>query len=376
MYIHELPNWTDFRWDGSRIALLVDEVCHKQGRLIGSLSAVGFDGQLMAMADNLANDVIHSSEIEGIQLNADSVRSSIARRLGIESVRAVAPSRYVDSVVAVMLDAVQNYDKPLTHEKLWAWQASFFPAGVSEGYAVETGKYRTHAEHIVSGMFGREKVHYEAPAPARVPQEMARFLAWFNDEPPMPSVVRSAIAHFWFVSIHPFEDGNGRLARILSDMLLAKGDKSKLRFYNISSAINRDKRHYYRLLEQSQRGDGDLTDWIEWYARTLIAALDESIRTVDRILQKSLFWQSASATAINQRQRQMLNLFLDGYQAKITAKNWASLAKCSRDTATRDLNDLVAKHILREEVPGAKRPAFLIIYPDDGPGQPDDGPGL
>lgn len=366
MYIHERDNWTAFRWDATGLTALLEEVNRKQGLLYGRLASLGFDSKLKAMAENLTYDVVYSSEIEGIRLNVDEVRSSIARKLGIENIKQTAPSHYIDSVVAVMLDAVNHYGQLLTKEKICAWQAAFFPTGFSEGSQIEVGQYRTNEEHIVSGMFGREKIHYVAPSPGRVDEEMADFLDWFNNHDNINSVIRSAIAHFWFVSIHPFEDGNGRLARILSDMLLARADKSEFRFYNISSQINKDKKRYYDILEKAQHGDGDITEWICWYANTLSLALDEAENIVSTILNKSFFWQKASSIPLSQRQTDMLNLFLDGYEAKITSKTWASLAKCSKDTAIRDIQDLVDKEILREDIPGAKRPSYSIIYdPED-----------
>lgn len=366
MYIHERDNWTAFRWNASELTAILEEVNRKQGVLYGRLASLGFDSKLKAMAENLTYDVVYSSEIEGIRLNVDEVRSSIARKLNIKNIKQTAPSHYIDSVVAVMLDAINHYDRLLTKEKLCAWQAAFFPTGFSEGSPIEVGQYRTNEEHVVSGMFGREKIHYIAPSPERVDKEMARFIDWFNSQEKVNSVIRSAIAQFWFVSIHPFEDGNGRLARILSDMLLARADKSEFRFYNISSQINKDKSHYYDILERTQRGDGDITEWILWYANTLSLALDEAESIVSAVLNKSFFWQKASSVPLSQRQTDMLNLFLDGYEAKITSKTWASLAKCSKDTAIRDIRDLVEKEILREDIPGAKRPSYSIIYdPED-----------
>ena len=362
MYIHERNNWTAFKWDASALTAILENVNRKQGLLYGRLASLGFDNKLKAMAENLTYDVVYSSEIEGIRLNVDEVRSSIARKLGIENVKQTAPSHYVDSVVAVMLEAVSYYDQPLTKDKLCAWQAAFFPTGYSEGSQIEVGRYRTNDEHIVSGMFGREKVHYIAPVPERVEGEMAMFLDWFNKDENISSVIRSAVAHLWFVSIHPFEDGNGRLARILSDMLLARADKSEFRFYNISSQINKDKNHYYAILEKTQRGDGNITEWLSWYANTLSIALDEAENVVSTILNKSIFWQKASTVSLSQRQTDILNLFLDGYEAKIMSKTWASLGKCSKDTAIRDIQDLVAKGILREDIPGAKRPSYSIVY--------------
>ena len=362
MYIHERFDWTNFRWDTSQVSLLQEVVFRKQGLLYGRLGALGFDSKLRAMAENLTHDVVYSSEIEGIKLNVDQVRSSIAKRLGIENVKYTAPSHYIDSVVSVMLDAVQHYDQPLNKEKICAWQAAFFPTGFSEGNQIEIGQYRTNEEHIVSGMFGREKIHYIAPSPDRVEEEMQKFLTWFNKEESVSSVIRSAIAHFWFVSIHPFEDGNGRLARILSDMLLARGEKSEFRFYNVSSQINKDKKHYYDILERMQHGDSDITEWLVWYMQKLVDALDEAETIVTTILNKSFFWQKASSVPMTERQTQVLNLFLDGYEAKITSKTWASLANCSKDTAIRDIQDLVDKNILIEDIPGAKRPSYSIVY--------------
>ena len=331
MYIHERYNWTNFRWDESQVSLLQEVVCRKQGMLYGRLSSLGFDSKLRAMAENLTFDVVFSSEIEGIRLNVDQVRSSIARKLGIKNVKYTAPSHYVDSVVGVMLEAVQNYDQPLSKEKLCAWQSAFFPVGI-------------------------------APSPERVEAEMQKFLNWFDTDQSVSSIIRSAVAHFWFVSIHPFEDGNGRLARILSDMLLARGEKSEFRFYNVSSQINKDKNHYYDILERMQHGDGDITEWLVWYMQKLVEALDEAETIVSTILNKSFFWQKASSIPMTERQTQMLNLFLDGYESKITSKTWATLAKCSKDTAIRDIQDLLDKNILVEDIPGAKRPSYSIVY--------------
>lgn len=362
MYIHELDNWTDFRWDNDSVALLLDEVTREQGRLYGRLDRLGFDSQMYAVAENLTRDVLFSSEIEGVRLNEEEVRSSIARRLGIESVKRKSSSRYIDAVVSVMLDAMEHYDYPLTKQKLCAWQSAFFSMGYSNGAEIEVGRYRTHEEHIVSGFLGRERVHYVAPSPDRVEDEMTKFIHWFNSASTQPSVIRSAIAHFWFVSIHPFEDGNGRLARILGDILLARGDKSRFRFYNVSSEINLDKNHYYNVLEQMQRGDGDITPWIEWYLRTLLASIKDASATVSVILNKSLFWMRMGGVSLSERQRMVLNMFLDGYEAKMTSKKWAELAHCSTDTANRDLQDLVRKGLIVEDIPGAKRPSYSVNY--------------
>ncbi len=366
MYIHERDNWTQFRWEEAKVSRLLEIVGRKQGLLYGRLSDIGLDNKLKAMTESLTLEVVHSSEIEGVNLNIDEVRSSIARKLGIENVKYTAPSHYVDSVVSVMLDAIHHYNVPLTKQMLCRWQAAFFPSGISDGSSIEIGRYRTHEEHIVSGMFGRERIHYIAPSPDRLEEEMSLFLDWFNSEMTTSTVIASAIAHLWFVSIHPFEDGNGRLARILSDMILAKGDESELRFYNISVQINKDKNHYYDILEKVQHGDGDITDWLLWYTNTLIASLDDAYAKVCTVLNKSLFWKAHSELTISDRQSKILNLFLDGYEAKITSKNWAALAKCSKDTAIRDIQDLLDKNILKTDIPGAKRPSYSIVYnPED-----------
>ena len=362
MYIHELENWTDFRWDDKEIALLLDEVTREQGKLYGRLSGLGFESQLQATTENLTRDIVYSSEIEGISLNANEVRSSIARRLGMEHVEQTAVSHYIDGVVTVMIEAMEHYDQPLSKEKLCAWQSAFFPTGFSGGARIEVGQYRTHEEHIVSGYLGRERIHYIAPAPSRVEEEMRRFIDWFNAEKPLSPVICSAIVHLWFVSIHPFEDGNGRLARILADIYLARGDKSRFRFYNISSEINRSKNQYYDILERTQHGDGDITGWLTWYLQTLLRAIQEANTLVSTVLNKSYFWLHAAHVPLSERQTLTLNRFLDGYEAKITTKSWADLNKCSKDTANRDIQDLVQKGLLREDIPGAKRPSYSICY--------------
>lgn len=366
MYIHERENWTDFHWENSAIDTLTELASRKIGLLYGRLNNLGFDNKLQAMAENLTHDVVQSSEIEGVSLNTEEVRSSIARHLGIDNVKYTAPSHYVESVVKVMLDAVEHYMQPLTKETLCRWQSAFFPTGYSDGFPVEVGCYRTHEEHIVSGIFGRERIHYIAPAPQLVENEMTKFIQWFNQPPSTSSIVQSGIAHLWLVSIHPFEDGNGRLARILSDILLAKSDKNEFRFYNISAEINRNKKQYYNILEQTQHGNGDITAWLTWYIKTLIASVEEAETSVNSILNKSFFWQRNASVIMTDRQTQVINLFLDGYEAKITSKTWAALGNCSKDTAIRDIQDLVTKGVLREEIPGAKRPCYAIVYdPED-----------
>lgn len=363
MYIHEYKNWTDFRWDSNELLLLLENIYREQGRLLGRLTDVGYDNQLKSMVENMTTDIVYSSEIEGIKLNIDEVRSSIARHLGLDIKDSISSSHYVDGVVAVTLEAIQNYGKDLTAQKLCQWQAAFFPTGRSSGIPIETGVYRTNEEHIVSGSFGRERIHYIAPSPERVPEEMDKFLGWFNaSDSQLPSVIRSAIAHFWFVSIHPFEDGNGRLGRILGDMMIAKGDKNKMRFYNLSSVINKDKRHYYEILERTQRGNGDITSWLKWYLGITLKAIQEANQLISTVLNKTIFWRKTGEKVLNERQINTLNLFLDGYEAKITSKTWANINKCSKDTAIRDIDYLVKERILIMDIPNAKRPSYSINY--------------
>ena len=366
MYIHEYDNWPNFRWDNKQIALLLDKASRAQGLLYGRLSNLGFDDKLKAIAENLTFDIVQSSEIEGIHLNREDVRSSIARRLGIDSIKqSNVSSHYIDGIVNVMVDAMEHYDRKLTKQNLCAWQSAFFPTGFSGGSKIEVGCYRTHEEHIVSGYLGRERIHYVAPSPQRVEEEMTRFINWFNDAPDESYIIRSAIAHLWFVSIHPFEDGNGRLSRILSDIILARGDQSQLRFYNISTAINKDKRHYYSILERVQHGDGEITEWLVWFLKILISSIDDANAIVSAVLNKSLFWIKAAGIVLNKREVDTLNKFLDGYEAKITTKSWAALNKCSKDTAIRDIKDLIEKGILHEDNPGAKRPSYSIYINED-----------
>lgn len=361
MYIHEKPNWTDFYWSKDEVTPLVDKVRIAQGKLYGRLFGLGFDKQLAKVADNLSADIVRSSEIEGIELNMDEVRSSVATRLGIESDSSIAFSHGIEAVVEVMLSAMEHYNEPITDEILFGWQAAFFQDRYSNGNRIEIGKYRTCEEQVVSGILGRQKVHYEAPKPERVPAEMKKFIDWFNGFDNNSWVVRAAIAHFWFVSIHPFEDGNGRLARLLADMQLARGEESNLRFYNMSSQINKDRKEYYKLLEQTQNGNGDITQWLVWFINTLMLSLNDAEMTLDLVMKKTLFWNRFADKPVTEREKKVLNIYLNGYEGKISSKNWASLAKCSSDTANRDLQDLCQKGLLACDDETAKRRTYHLV---------------
>ncbi len=342
MFIHEQDNWTDFRWDAEDIDALKLKAMHRLGYLAGRMAAIGFDSQLAATVEAVTNDVVASSEIEGIRLDTDEVRSSVARKFGVSVKNSKDPTHYVDGIVEMMLDATHNGNKPLTEERLFGWHQALFPNRTS----ITVGAYRTEEMSVVSGMFGRERIHYRAPSPDRVPLEMSRFLEWLNNPVNASSIQKSAIAHLWFVSIHPFDDGNGRIGRAISDMVLAALDGDGMRFYSLSRQILKDKKHYYKVLERTQRGDGDITEWLTWYFNAFISAVDDSDAMLSLVLRKSAFWHAHSQASISDRQRMVLNTYLDGYDAKLTAKNWEKITGVSRDTALRDIDSLVRQGIL------------------------------
>lgn len=346
MFIHEIENWTSFHWDAVRLSEIIGRASKAIGFLTGRLSTVGFDNQMIATVEAVTHDVVSSSEIEGIALNTAEVRSSVARKLGVIIPNTKEPTHYIDGIVEMMLDAVMNYDVPLTHQRLFGWHAALFPFGKSGYSDIMVGEYRKEAMEVVSGTFGRERIHYRAPEPERVMKEMNHFLAWINDKNSTPSLIKSAIAHLWFICIHPFDDGNGRMARAISDMILSQVDCSKLRFFSMSMQISREKKEYYRILERTQRGSTDITEWLEWYLSCLERAAMESNAMLSGILNKAIFWKTHSEVTITERQKAILNIYLDGYEGKLTAKNWSKLAEISLDTACRDLKSLVSKGIL------------------------------
>jgi len=358
MFIHECDNWTQFRWNQDAIDALHLQAMHRLGYLAGRMAAIGFDSQLAATVEAVTNDVVASSEIEGVRLDTDEVRSSVARKFGVSVKDSKDPTHYVEGIVEMMLDATHNHDKALTDKRLMDWHSALFPNKSS----ITVGAYRTDEMSVVSGTFGRERIHYRAPAPERVPQEMTRFLTWLNNPCNAPSILKSAIAHLWFVSIHPFDDGNGRIGRAISDMILAALDGDGLHFYSLSSQILKDKNHYYKVLERTQRGDGDITEWLEWYFGALIDAVDDSNAMLSTVLRKAAFWNNHAQASISERQRMVLNKYLDGYDAKLTAKNWEKIAGVSKDTALRDIAALVKQGILTA-TPGRVRDiSYSINY--------------
>ena len=328
-----------------------------QGRLIGKMESLGFELRNEALLDTLTLDVLKSSEIEGEYLNPDQVRSSIARRLGMEIAGSVESDRDVDGVVEMMLDATQNCFRPLTTERLFDWHAALFPTGRSGMYKITVGDWRkdtTGPMQVVSGALGKEKVHFQAPDAAIVENEMNLFLDWFNNDSRIDLVLKAAIAHLWFVTIHPFEDGNGRITRALTDMLLAQSDKSNQRFYSMSAQIRIERREYYEILEKTQKGNLDITGWIKWFLNRLIDAVKSTDTVLSRVLFKADFWLKHTNAYINERQKKLLNRLIEDFDGKLTSSKWAKIAKCSKDTAIRDINDLIEKNILQKEAAGGR----------------------
>ncbi len=354
MYLHQKKNWIDFRWDNDKLLALLGNVRHLQGRLLGQMESLGFRLQEEAILTTLTLDVLKSSEIEGELLNKEQVRSSIARRLGLEVSGLVDSSRNVDGVVEMMLDATQRYTLPLTDNRLFGWHAALFPTGHSGMYKIEVAKYRSGEMQVVSCPMGKEKVHYEAPKGELVTVEMTKFLKWFNNGSQTDPVIKAAIAHFWFVTVHPFDDGNGRIARAIADMQLARSDNSSQRFYSMSNQILAERKKYYEVLEITQRGNSDITVWLEWFLSCLERALVNSEETLKVVLVKAKFWEQHQQANLNDRQRLMINKLLDGFDGKLTSSKWGKITKTSPDTALRDIQDLINKGILRKEAQGGR----------------------
>lgn len=341
---------------------LLSETRNLQGRLLGKMETLGFKLRNEALLDTLTLDVIKTSEIEGEFLNPDQVRSSLARRLGIEISGAIESDRNVDGVVEMMLDATQNCFAPLTAERLFDWHAALFPTGRSGMHKITVADWRKDDSgpmQVVSGAMGKEKVHFQAPDSVVLENEMAQFIDWFN-HCEMDLVIKAAVAHLWFVTIHPFDDGNGRITRALTDMLLARSDNSNQRFYSMSAQIRVERKQYYEMLEKTQKGSLDITHWIVWFLSCLIHALKSTESVLTRVLFKAEFWQKHMNTAVNERQRKMLNKVMDGFEGKLTSVKWAKIAKCSKDTAVRDINDLIDKGILVKESAGGRSTSYEL----------------
>jgi Fic family protein len=370
-YIHNLPDWPHFRWDRERLAGKLAVVRHEQGRLLGRMESLGFPLRQQAVLDTLTADVLKSSEIEGENLDLEMVRSSIARRMGIDIGGLKAVDRDVEGVVEMMLDATGNYSQPLTQDRLFAWHSSLFPFGRAGMRRIETGRWRTDSDgpmQVVSGPIGHERVHFEAPAAARLDAEMQVFLVWFNAIGNEDWVMKAALGHLWFVTIHPFEDGNGRIARAISDMALARSENSSQRFYSMSAQIRRERAAYYGGLEQTQKGTMDVTERLDWFLDCLGKAIEGAQTALSGVLARSRFWESMATVNLKERQRLVLHRLLDNFEGKLTTSKWAKLAKCSQDTAMRDILSLVERGVLVRGPEGGRSTSYsLVLLPQPSP---------
>lgn len=364
-YIHSHRNWPAFTWDDAALSAALGEVRYIQGKIRGRMQSLGFRERTDAVLKTLTEDVLKTSEIEGETLNTEQVRSSIARRLGLEIAGLVPSDRHVDGMVEMALDATQNFDCPLTEDRLFGWQSSLFPAGRSGMFKIVTGHWRDNEKgpmQVVSGAMGKEVVHFEAPDASRLEKEMHLFLSWFNSEQPTDPVIKSGIAHFWFVTIHPFDDGNGRIARAIADMQLARAENTAQRYYSMSSQITKRRNEYYQILEKSQKGDLDITAWLGWYLSCLKSAAEETETTLSSVLHRVDFWDKHASTALNVRQRTMVERMQENFFGNLSSSKWAKMTKCSQDTATRDINDLVEKGILKKSGSGGRSTRYELIW--------------
>ncbi len=363
MYIYQNTNWPNFIWDNKSLLVPISKVRNLQGKLIGRMEAIGFSLREEAMLETLALDIVKSNEIEGEILNSYQVRSSIARRLGMDISGLIQSDRYVDGIVEMMLDATQNYKQPLTKERLYNWHAALFPTGRKGMHKITVADWRKDKNgpmQIVSGAIGKEKVHYQALPSGLVNDEMSRFIKWFNGKTVIEPVIKSGIAHLWFVTIHPFDDGNGRIARAIADMQLARTDMTTQRFYSMSAHIERQKKAYYDILEKTQKGSMNITGWLQWYCECLISALEATYKILAKVLRKAKFWEQHATTIINERQKLMVNKLLDNFFGKLNTSKWAKITKCSQDTALRDIQDLIEKGILVKESGGGRSTSYSL----------------
>jgi len=367
MYIHKQKDWPNFTWNQEALSSRLAEVRHRQGRLVGRMEGLGFVARSEAVLTTLTLDVLKSSEIEGENLNADQVRSSIARRLGIDIAGAIPAGRNVEGVVEMMLDATQHFNMPLTEDRLFNWHASLFSNDFGGIHPILVGAWRddsTGPMQVISGPISREKVHFEAPAAHRLAHEMSAFLAWANREDATDPVLKAALAHLWFVTIHPFDDGNGRIARAIADWALARSEGSTQRFYSMSSQIRIERRGYYDILERTQKSTLDITAWMAWFLDCLDRAITGTETTLGAVFRKATFWEKSAAKAINERQKKLLNQLLDGFEGKLTSTKWAVIAKCSQDTAQRDIQGLIDQGILIKDAAGGRSTSYSLIDAD------------
>lgn len=365
-YIHEQPGWPKFLWDGDTLANPLGGVRHRQGLLLGRMESLGFDLRTVASLKVLTSDVVKSSAIEGEDLDPDEVRSSIARRLGLDVAGLPRAGREVEGVVEMMLDATQRFEEPLSAERLFGWHAALFPTGRSGMRRITVGAWRPGEAgpmRVVSGPIGRERVHFEAPGADRLGSEMGAFLDWFNGSRGMDPVLKAGVAHFWFVTVHPFEDGNGRVARAIADMALARADGTRERFYSMSSQIEAERKEYYLRLESAQRGGLDITPWLGWFLGCLDRAIEGAGATLSGVLSKARLWQRVNQRPVNDRQRLVINRMLDGFRGFLTTSKYAKLAKCSTDTALRDIRELLERGVLVQNPGGGRSTSYRLADP-------------
>ncbi|MGB0523379.1 MAG: Fic family protein [Flammeovirgaceae bacterium] len=363
-YIHEQDDWPQFIWQDSLLQKLLGEVRNLQGKTVGKMESLGFDLRDEASLETLTMDVVKTSEIEGELLDKQAVRSSIAQRLGLEVAGLVATSRDVDGVVEMMLDATQKAFQPLTEERLFGWHNCLFPTGRSGMYKIVVSQWRDDATgpmQVISGAVGKERVHFEAPSADRVAEEMRTFIEWVNREDTFDPVLKAGVAHFWFLTIHPFEDGNGRIARALTDMLLARADGISQRFYSMSTQIRIERKGYYAILEKTQKGQLDITDWLCWFLECLKQALLAADEIVEKVLFKHRFWTKYAQESFNDRQVKILNRLIDDLTGKLTSSKWAKITKCSSDTALRDIQNLIEKGVLRKTDEGGRNTNYELV---------------
>lgn len=363
IYIWQQKEWPNFTWDDAKLSYKLGRVRALQGKLVGKMSALGFDVKNEAMLDALTADITKSSEIEGEMLDNDQVRSSVARHLGIEIEGLPDADRHIDGVVQVMMDATQNYMHPLTDERLFGWHAALFPTGRSGPYKITVGDWRKGAEpmQVISGAMGKEKIHYQAPDSEQVSTQITLFLDWANNNQQIDPVIKAAIAHLWFVTIHPFDDGNGRISRTITDLFLARADEMPHRFYSMSAEIRKQRKSYYEELEKAQKGNLNITPWLEWFLNCLESALLDTENSINRILQKAAFWDKYRSVTMNERQIRMVNKLWDGFDGKLTSSKWAKITKSSSDTALRDIKDLVDKEVLRKTDEGGRSTNYELV---------------
>ncbi len=366
-FIHDLSEWPAFVWDTQALAEALAAVRHRQGRHLGKMEAMGFDLRIEASLTALTHEVVKSSAIEGQNLDTDQVRSSIARRLGLDAAGLPRPGREVEGVVEMMLDATRNFDEPLASERLYAWHAALFPTGRSGMYQITVGEWRRGEAgpmQVVSGPMGRERVHFQAPDARRLEGEMEQLLDWFNRPSNIDPVLKAAVAHFWFVTIHPFDDGNGRIARAIADMALSRADGSKDRFYSMSSGIEAEPKEYYTQLESAQRGSLDITSWLAWFLGCLDRAIDAADTMLSTVLHKARLWQRINTKPVNERQRTVINRMLDDWKGHMSTSKYAKLTTCSPDTALRDIRELMERGILVKNEGGGRSTSYRLADPD------------